>query len=145
MKALRQAFILLTLSAAAAAATHLWHPNAPVWYLADESPAEGEVTIKEVQERWNGDVLWIDARIRERYNEEHIPGALLLNEYERDDLLLEHLEKLQVSGKPIVVYCDAATCEASHKMRDYLTQNVGLPEVWVLTGGWPAWKAVARN
>lgn len=144
MKAVRQALILLLLSAVAALGTHLWHPEAPVWYAVDEAPAEGEVTLKEIQERWKGEVLWIDARVRERYEEEHIPGALLLNEYERDDLLLEHLEKLQTSGKPIVVYCDAATCEASHKMREYLTQNVGLPEVWVLSGGWPVWKGAQR-
>lgn len=140
MKALRQAFLLLLLSAAAAVATHLWHPAAPVWYLAEEAPGEGEVTLKEIEAQWKGDVLWIDARTRERYEQEHIPGALLLNEYERDELLLEHLEKLQTSGKPIVIYCDAMKCKASHQMRDYLSQNVGLSEVWVLTGGWPAWK-----
>lgn len=142
---IRQALILLLLTALAATATHFWHPAAPVWYLADVIAGEGEVTLNDIETQWKGDVLWIDARTRERYDQEHIPGALLLNEYERDQLLLEHLEKLQVSGKPIVIYCDAMKCEASHQMRDYLMKNVGLPEVWVLTGGWPAWKEAQKQ
>jgi rhodanese-related sulfurtransferase len=140
MKAVRQALVILALSVGAAVATHRWHPQAPAWYVEDETPADGEVSMSQVREQWNGDVLWIDARTRERYNADHIPGALLLNEYERDDLLLEHLDKLQTSGKPIIVYCDAMKCEASHVIRTFLTENVGLPDVWVLTGGWPAWK-----
>jgi rhodanese-related sulfurtransferase len=138
---LKQAAALLLLSGVAAVGTHLLHPLAPAWYLTDVQAGADEVTVKDVAERWKNDVVWVDARTEERYKEEHIPGAILINEYNRDDAVFENLERLQTSGKPIVIYCDGQKCEASHQMREYLTTNVALPDVWVLTGGWTAWKA----
>ena len=132
--------ILVALSALAAVATHLWHPAAPVWYLAQVEAGVNEVTMQDIQARWKNDVLWVDARTQERYDQEHVPGALLINEFNRDNALFDNLEKLQTSGKPIIIYCDGQKCEASHKMREYLAESAGLPDVWVLTGGWPAWK-----
>ena len=138
---LKSAFILLACSALAAVGTHFWHPAAPVWYLAQVETAEHEVNVQDIARRWQGKVIWVDARPQERYQAAHIPGALLINEHNRDEAVFNHLEKLQTGGLPVVVYCDGQKCEASHQMRDYLRQNVGLPEVWVLAGGWPAWQA----
>ena len=142
---LRGAVILLLLSVAAAVATHLWHPAAPPLYLVEIPAGENEVTVSEVAAKWNNDVIWIDARLKERFDSEHIPGALLINEYDLDNQVFANLEKLQTSGKPIIVYCDGIKCEASHKVRDYLATNIGLPDVWVLTGGWPAWKEKGKT
>lgn len=138
---IRQAAILLLLTVVAAAGAHFFHPRAPAWYLAQEKLAEDEVSVADVQARWQGQVLWVDARLREAYDKAHVPGALLLNEQELDALLIEHIEKLQDNQKPVVVYCDGHACQASRKIRTYLMGTVGLANVWVLHGGWPAWQA----
>ncbi len=137
---IRDAAILLALTLAGATATQLWHPAAPPWYQAEIAAGEDEVTISDIAERWKGDVVWVDARSKDRYDAEHIPGAILINEYDLDTQIFQNLDKLQAAGKPIIVYCDGQKCQASHKIREHLALNVGLPEVWVLTGGWPAWK-----
>lgn len=140
MTTVKSAALLLLLSLLAGAATHLWHPAAPVWYLAQVETGINEVNLADVTARWKSDVVWVDARTQERFDAGHIPGALLINEYNRDEAVFNHLDQLQANGKPVVVYCDSLKCKASHEMRDFLRENVGLPEVWVLTGGWPAWQ-----
>jgi rhodanese-related sulfurtransferase len=90
-------------------------------------------------------VQWIDSRIQSRYDAGHIPGALMINEYNLQDAIFTHLDALQLARKPLIVYCDSLKCAASHKVRDYLAEQVGLPEVWVLTGGWPAWQAAQKT
>ena len=142
---IKGAAILLLLSVVAAFATHWLHPRAPAWYLAQEQLAENEVSLAMIEQRWQGKVLWIDARLREVYDKAHVPGALLLNEQELDALLTEHIEKLQDNKLPIVIYCDGHACQASRKMRSYLTQTMGLTDVWVLHGGWAAWQAANKR
>ena len=141
---IRGAVILLVLSAMAAAGSHFLHPRAPVWYQTQEKLAEDEVSVADVQTRWQGQVLWIDARQREAFEKGHVPEALLLNEQERDTQMLEHIEKLQDNQRPVVVYCDGHACQASRKIRSYLMETVGLTNVWVLHGGWPAWQATGK-
>lgn len=141
---IRSASLLLVLTVLAAAATHWLHPKAPAWYLAEEPLKDGEVTLQSIQERWQGNVLWIDARQRQEFEKGHVPRALLLNEQELDALLTEHIERLQYNRLPIVIYCDGHACQASQKMRDYLTRNLALTDVWVLHGGWPAWEKALR-
>ena len=139
--ALRSAAALLGLTLFAAVLTDRFHPRAPAWYLASAPLREDEVNLEKIHTEWHDDVLWIDARPREQFDQAHIPGALLLNEYERDALIIEHMEVLQNPHKPVVVYCDGAACQASRKMREYLKENLAMPEVWVLQGGWKTWQA----
>ena len=138
---IRNAFIILVLTVAAAGVTNFLHPRPPLWHSSLAPMRDDEVNPAEVEKRWRGEVLWIDARARESYDKEHVPGALLINEQELDTLLTEHFEKLQDNKKPIVVYCDGKACHASRKIRDYLAEKIGLDNLFVLVGGWPAWKA----
>jgi len=140
MRVLRETLILLVCTLVAAGATHVFHPRAPVWYLIEEPVGDDEVTLEVVQEKWKGDVLWIDARPRDQYDKAHIPGALLLNEQEADTLMFQHFEKLQDNTKPVVVYCDGAACQASRKMREYLKERLAIEEIYILRGGWKAWQ-----
>jgi 3-mercaptopyruvate sulfurtransferase SseA len=142
---IKGSFILLMLTAVAAFATHWLHPRAPAWYLAQEKLADDEVSLATIGQRWQGRVLWIDARLREVYDKAHVPGALLLNEQELDMLLTEHIEKLQDNKLPVIIYCDGHACQASRKIRAYLMRNMGLTDVWVLHGGWPAWQSAASK
>jgi rhodanese-related sulfurtransferase len=131
--------MLLLATVLAAAGTHLLHPRAPQWFVKNEPLAADEVTLDMVQQKWRGEVLWLDARPRHAYAKAHIPGALLLNEQERDTLLFEHIDKLQDTTKPIVVYCDGHACQASRKIAAYLRERMPGAEIYVLKGGWDAW------
>lgn len=141
---IRQALILLLLAVAAAWGTHAWHPRAPALYLVQEPLRDDEVSMQAIQERWKGDVLWIDARIQEQFDAGHVPGALLLNEQKFDEQLFGHLDTLQTNTKPIIIYCSAAKCEASRHVLERLKQTLPVENVFVLKGGWQAWKAAGK-
>ena len=93
-----------------------------------------------------GGVLWIDARRREQFDKDHIPGAMLLNIYEWDDLMLPVINALSDGPRrPVIIYCDAQKCSASRELREKII-NFGLGEfeIRLLHGGWPAWQAATR-
>lgn len=140
MTAFRQAFFILAAVLLAAIGTHFLHSRAPAWYMVEEPVREDEVTMQDISTRWNHDVLWIDARPRSEFEAGHIPGALLLNEQEADNLLFEYFEKLQDNDKPIIIYCDSADCQASQKIKQYLLERLPLTNLYILKGGWEAWQ-----
>ena len=76
----REALIILAFSLLAAVGTHYFHPKAPAWYLNADPVRDDEVSLDDINGRWRGDVLWIDARPRSQYEAGHVPGALLINE-----------------------------------------------------------------
>lgn len=139
---IRQVFTLVFLAATASVATYHWHPRAPALYAIQEPLREDEVDVAEVQKRWAGQVIWLDARPRDQFEAEHIPGAMILNEQEFDQQLLEILDTLQTAAKPVVIYCGGQKCEASRHVREKLMSVVALDECYVLKGGWPAWQAL---
>lgn len=144
MKAiLLQAAVLVGLAAGAGALSYRFHPEAPPLYLyLDTRVAEGELTLTQVRalEQQAGGVLWVDARVRSEFEKEHIPGAILLNEQEWETLMFESVEVISRNDKPIVIYCDAQRCDASHRLAEKL-RDLGQPDVHVLAGGWSAWKS----
>jgi rhodanese-related sulfurtransferase len=143
--ALRQATFLILIAATAAWATHAWHPRAPALYLVEEPLRKDEVSMQVIQQRWQGKVLWIDARIQEQYDEAHIPGAVLLNEQHFEEQLFGLLDTLQTNTKPIILYCNAAKCDASRKILERLKQTLSIENAFVLKGGWNAWQQVAKK
>ena len=145
MKMIRQAVLLTVLAAVCAVLTYAFHPGAPALYLRNEPLAQQEVTAERIEAEWSGEVLWIDARPRAEYEEAHIPGALLLNEEEWNDLLWEHQDALFAAEKPIVVYCGARSCKASKKVVERLRESTPLEEVYFLRGGWEATRGVIGN
>lgn len=137
-----QVALLLGLTVIAAVATKRWHPYAPALYLVAEPLAEGEVLAgKAVEWEGQGLVLWIDARKRAEFEKEHAPGAMLLNEFEWDDILFEGgFEHLVSNGdKRFVVYCGNQTCKTSKKIAARLREK-RFADVYVLKGGWGALK-----
>lgn len=141
LPSIRQAALLLLLSTAAALATYAWHPRAPALRLVEEPLRDDEVSIKVIQERWKGAVIWLDARPEDQFNAGHIPGALLLNEQKFEEQLVTYLDVLQTNTKPIVVYCSAAKCDASRHVLERLKQTLPIENAYVLKGGWKAWQA----
>ena len=87
---------------------------------------------------WGENVLWVDARSTGEYSADHVPGALLLNLEEWDELFPKFLDQW-APEKKTVVYCSAATCDLSREVAERLRKN-GITQVFVLKGGWEAWK-----
>jgi rhodanese-related sulfurtransferase len=129
--AIRQSLTILLLALIPAFATGLWHPRRPSWQ-------SDEVTLAAAQS-WGASVLWVDARADADYAAGHIPGAMALNEDQWDDLLPGLLDKWD-PGRKIVVYCSSLSCQTSREVARRLREEVNLPNVFVLQGGWEAWQ-----
>ncbi len=138
---MRAAFLQLLLIAAltvgAALAINQWHPNRPPLYFNPKALQEGEVDIAKAIE-WSeaGELVWIDARPRAKYEAGHVEGAILLNEQDDFNLLLmESIAELQNNfDKRFVVYCATEICAASRRVANLLRER-GFPEVYTLNGG----------
>ena len=136
MKRVRQALLIMLIALIPAGVAAFVHPRRPEW--SREILAPGEERLKTVL-AWGSAVLWVDARSQRDYETEHIPGALSLNLEEWDTLFPRFLDQWSPERK-VVVYCSSLSCAMSHEVADRLTQS-GVSPVYVLKGGWEAWKA----
>lgn len=134
-KTLRQGGALILLAIPFALLTAWLHPQGPIWQ-ADELQ-EGEVRVTTVL-GWP-DVLWLDARSRDEFEEAHIPGALLMNEEDWDNLFFD-LVAVWDPDVPVVVYCGGGQCQASHAVAERLRSELGSENIFILKGGWPEWR-----
>ncbi len=87
-------------------------------------------------------VLWVDARRRDVFEAEALPGAVWLSEDDWSAGYLDFLSRWE-DGVRVVVYCDGAGCEASDAVAERLRGD-GFEAVYVLEGGWDAWRAWTR-
>ncbi len=133
---LRECALLLLLALAPALLTAWLHPRLPEW--AWHKPAVGHVSL-DTATRWTVPVLWVDARAATAYDQQHIPGAVLLNETEWERLLPGFLAAWR-PGVRIVVYCNTQECNASEEVARRLQRELNLDEIFVLQGGWAAWQ-----
>jgi rhodanese-related sulfurtransferase len=86
----------------------------------------------------------VDARADADFAQGHIPGAISLNEDRWDDLLPAVVDEWDAS-RDIVVYCSSLSCQTSRDVARRLREEVNLPNVFVLQGGWEAWRQVHPN
>jgi len=131
LPALRQAIAILLLALLPTIAAGLWHPRRPAWQ-------SDEVTLPAAA-AWGNTVLWIDARPDPDFAAAHIPGALPLNEDHWDTMLSAVLDQWDPRRK-IVVYCSSLSCQTSRDVGRRLRDEANIPNVFVLQGGWEAWK-----
>ena len=133
-RALRQLALLLALALAPAIVSGAIQ-------LRWQKPAalgENEVTLVTAQS-WGDKIVWVDARPRSKFERDHIPGAVLLNEDEWVRLVGPFLDEWE-PGKNIVVYCDGGSCDASHAVAKRIKEELQVESpVWVLHDGWDAW------
>ncbi|MBV8176554.1 MAG: rhodanese-like domain-containing protein [Verrucomicrobia bacterium] len=135
MRSLRQALLILLAALIPAGLTAAFHPRRPAW--SEDTLLPGEVKLQTVL-AWGSDVLWIDARSLKEYEAEHVPGAILLNLEDWEQLFPRFLDQWRPEQK-VVVYCSSTSCELSHEVAERLKTN-GISPVYVLKGGWEAWK-----
>lgn len=134
-RAFRQLLVLLLLALVPATVSGLVQLQ---WRSKPAALKEGEValaTAKALGEK----VLWVDARPKAKFEREHIPGAVLLNEDEWVRLVGPFLDAWE-PGKTVVVYCDGGGCDASHAVAKRIKEELQIEgSVLVLKDGWNAW------
>lgn len=119
------------------------HPQRPPFFQVESAETlRWQIDVEKANElAAAGDVLWVDARKRPKFEEEHLEGAILLNADEWGDLMFQNMDALQASlGIPVVVYCDGTRCEKSQDVSARLRELLGLDPVYVLKGDWRAIK-----
>jgi rhodanese-related sulfurtransferase len=87
----------------------------------------------------NGNVLFVDARSQDNYEDGHIPGAVSLPVGQFDEQI-ESLLNQHSTDTRIVTYCSGRTCEDSHNLAQLLS-DVGFTHVSVFIDGFPGWEA----
>jgi len=87
----------------------------------------------------NGNVLFVDARSQDNYEDGHIPGAVSLPVGQFDEQIESFLNQHSPETR-IVTYCSGRTCEDSHNLARLLA-DVGFTHVSVFIDGFPGWEA----
>ena len=87
----------------------------------------------------NGNVLFLDARSQDDYEDGHIPGALSLPVGQFDERIESFLNQ-HSPDTHIVTYCSGRTCEDSHNLARLLS-DAGFTHVSVFIDGFPGWEA----
>lgn len=122
-------------------------PAVPTWWRmhAEKVTAVRDPWLLTVQRarEMQYPILWIDARTPERFAAGHVPGAKPLELAEWNRQLPDVVAAWQ-PGTITVVYCDAEGCDASRDVAARLRQELHLPDVYFLEGGWEAWNATKR-
>jgi rhodanese-related sulfurtransferase len=131
-RALRESALLLLLAALPATIMGVWQ----VKTTKETALEPGEVRAKEAKE-WAVDKVWVDARSRTKFERRKVPGAVLLNSEEWDELVPKFLDAWS-PDKAVIVYGDRegdAAASIAHRLREEL--KIG--NVWVLHGGFDEW------
>lgn len=131
----REAAVLLVAALLPAIAQAVYCRDRVSW----NAPAveKDEATIEQARQ-WGGKVLWVDARPDDQFARQHVPSAISLNEDRWDELLAPFLQTWSPDRR-VIVYCSSQSCAASHEVARRLREEAGLPNVFVLHGGWEAW------
>jgi rhodanese-related sulfurtransferase len=133
---LRQSVLLLALALLPAAGQALYLRDKVSWQ--SPVPASEMVTITDAR-GWGTNAIWVDARPEVEFEQEHVPGALPLNEDRWNELLPQMLAAWSPE-KRVVVYCGSESCGSSREVARRLRKEAQLKNVFVLEGGWESWR-----
>lgn len=134
---LRQSLVLLGLAVLPGLGQAVYYRDKVSW----QTPIAASEMVTLAQARdWGDGAIWVDARPEDDFEREHVPGALLLNE-DRWNELLPAMLAAWTPAKRVVVYCSTEGCGASREVAHRLRKEAGLTNVFVLEGGWEAWRA----
>lgn len=96
-----------------------------------------EICLDQVMSRWQGKVLWVDARPRKEWELDGIPGSILWNVDPAEDGLKFEAEAMQhfVDSPVVIVYCGEGNCGISLQVAEKIRKLDVVPEVHALHGG----------
>ncbi len=88
-----------------------------------------------------GDIVFVDARNDEHFEEAHIPGALHIDRYNSDMHFDREMTNLQLA-EVIVVYCGGGECEDSILLASEFKYDRGIPQekIRLFEDGMEAWE-----
>jgi len=86
-------------------------------------------------------VIFLDARTREKYDQSHILSAYHLTPESFFDGTLPDDIDFWPKDSIIVVYCDGGECEASHLVEARLKQQKAFERVYLIEAGFPGWQS----
>lgn len=139
MKIVRECVLFILLATVFALLRYALMPNKPV--LTWTRPRIAEVELANAMS-WRR-ILWVDGRDIEAFHQQHIPGAIPLNENAWEELVPGFLAAWEPDAR-VIVYCDSQVCEASQAVALRLDREFSLDEIYVLKGGWSAWLQTHR-
>lgn len=101
---------------------------------------ENFVCLPTVREWDSSEILWVDARPRDQWEEDGVEGSVLINDQEDwTDLEFNFMGKMNEDFKPIVVvYCNQSGCGSSKYVANQLREKHAEAlefQVFVLEGG----------
>lgn len=105
--------------------------------VVHELEIEDVETAKQIYDR--GNVVFVDARSREMFEQGHIKGALSLP-VNRFDTHIDKFKKTYPPASFIVTYCSGRECDDSHKLAQLFFAQ-GYTNISVFIDGYPTWKA----
>jgi rhodanese-related sulfurtransferase len=132
---LREFCIILLLTAIGAAYT-LFSGLFPL-PRAETKPEAGEIRLADAQAL---NAIWVDAGGMKKFEERHIPEALLLDEDDWDAGLFELMNIWLIEPRPIVIYCESEACGKSKRIAERLRESLPDAEIYSLKGGSAAWQ-----
>jgi rhodanese-related sulfurtransferase len=101
-------------------------------YLDFATYVDGTITMEQLRQS-NAQVLFIDTRNREQFNQGHIPNAIQIEWREiinqKDDV---------PEDRAVIFYCNTGTLSAKAQ---FIMRLLGRDNIKVLHGGFDAWKA----
>ena len=138
---LAQALVIVLLGAGLGLATNQISPRGlPLITPPKPAPVADEfIPLDRAKQLWYGSAaLFLDAREPADYAAGHIGNALNLPAQS----FAQHfgdIAPLLTPNSELVLYCDSAECELSHRLRDSLRQ-LGYTNTHLLSNGWTAWR-----
>jgi len=136
MPALFREFFIITLLALTGSAYSLYHGLSPLPW-AEPALAAGEIRLADAQAL---EVIWLDARPINEFEEDHIPGALFFDEGDWEMGLIGLMDAWLLQPRPIIVYCGSESCGTSKRIAEGLRTALPDAEIYSLKGGWVAWQ-----
>ena len=133
--AILQALFLIAIAAVPAVGEAVYFRDKISW--RSRIPAS-EIVDLDLVRSWGDIVIWVDARPDNEYEENHIPGAISLNEDRWNELLPQFLGQWS-PDKKVVVYCSTKSCNLAGDVARRLREEAQLNGVFVLEGGWEEW------
>ncbi len=95
------------------------------------------ISLSQAHELYRNNVLFIDARNQDEYEEGHIAGAINIPYFSVEEFSyrLNAVDK----SRPLVTYCEGSDCDMSIRLGNELFAR-GYKKVFVFFGGWKEWK-----
>jgi rhodanese-related sulfurtransferase len=132
---IRQMALLMVLALLPAAGEAIYFREKISWQTPDLPSESVDVDLAK---SWGDNAMWVDSRPDNEFEQEHVPGAILLNEDRWNELLPQFLAQWS-PGKKIVVYCSTKSCNLAREVAKRLREEAQLKDVYVLKGGWEEW------